>query len=297
MPPTVRLLLKGSLVLFAKETQSNGSVRVLREPPPNHRLSLSFAKRPPGGTLGPPIPVDFIQNNLNLQIQNPIVPNITLEDKAATIDRKSSPRHTQSANWFVDLENPNELYKNPPIGVKPGGFKHVLTFNSGNLFTDALGKSDNPSYNPLQVQRGENANYENFGFVAIRIGIDFNTNDSVRFTNGTGGGAGVIFDSTQDQPGTTYEINLVNDLDPAIPHPRICTDANHYYKGVGPNLTPAEKILFASVTENEDFKAMITTTLLRGDRQRATLLEQLQLSGPAGPEAACFPAYMSKTDP
>src|SRR5690349_18039622 len=204
MPPTVRLLLKGSLVLFAKEGQLNGSVRVLKEPPPNHKLSLSFKKRPPGGTLGPAIPIDFIQNNLALQIQNPIMPTITLEDKIATIDRKSSPSHTQSANWFVDLENPKELYKKPPIGVKPGGFKEILACNSGNLFTDAAGKSGNPSYNFLLVQSREGANYEDFGFVAIRIGIDFNTNDSVRFTNGTGGGAGIIFDSTQDQPGTTY---------------------------------------------------------------------------------------------
>ena len=294
MPTTVTLLLKGSLVLFAKEGQPTGSVRVLREPPPNHRLSLSFRRQPPGGTFGDPILVDFIQNNLQLQVNNPINPNITLRDKTATIDRKNSPTHTESFKWFVDLENAAELYTTP-IGVRPGGFRHVLTFNSGELFTDSAGKIDNPSYNFLLVQRGENANYEDFGFVAIRIGIAFSTNDSVRFTNGTGGGAGVIFDSTQDTPGTNYEITLVNDTNT---HPRLCTDANHYYKGVGPGITPAQKILFASIVETEDLEALAKTATLRGDTRRAENLKQLRLSGPpAGPEAACFPALMSKTDP
>jgi len=294
MPTIVTLLLKGSLVLTGKAGQPTGRVRILNQPPPNHRLTISFKRQPPGGTFGPSIPVDFIQPNLQLQVNNPVNPNITLRDNTAVIDR-TNPSHLESAKWFVDFEN-DELYK-VAIGFKPGAFRHILTFNSGDLFTDSAGKIDNPSYNALLVQRGENANYEEFGFVAIRIGIAFATNDSVRFTNGSGGGAALIFDSTQDTPGTNYEISVVNDLDPNLPHPILCTDANHYYKGVGPGITPAEKILFASITESEEFETLIRSTLMRGDRQRIEELEKFKFDAPAGPEAACFPAYMGKTAP
>lgn len=287
MPTNVTLLLKGSLVLFAKEGRPTGSVRILKSPPPNHMLSLSYKKQPPGGVFGPATAVTTIQDNLNLQVINPLNPNITLRDPGAQIDRKQTPTHTESTKWFVDLEN--DLYS-ASIGFKPGGFKQVLTFNSGELFTDSVNKPDNPSYNFLLIQRGSDANYEDFGFVAIRIGIAFSTNSNVVFTNG----GTLVFDSNQDAPGTNYEIDLIND---ASSHPRLCTDANHYYKGVGSGISPDEKILFASVQDDEELKSMLAAATLRGDHARVTELKKVNLGAPAGPEAACFPAFMSRTDP
>jgi hypothetical protein len=284
MPTTVTLLLKGSLVLFAKEGQPTGSVRILKAPPPNHVLTLSFQRQPPGGQFGSPIAVPQIANDLNLTVNNPVNPNITLRDKAANINRQQSPTNQDSFKWLVDLEN-SELYDGT-IGAKKSGFKQVLTFNSGELFND--NDQDNPSYNFLLIQRGSDANYEDFGYVSIRIGIAFSANGTVVFTNGNN----VVFDSSQDPAGTNYRINLEND---AATHPSLCTDANHYYKAVGSGIPPEERILFASVTQNDALLAMADQARLRGNDQFANSLASA--SPPAGPEAACFPAYISRTEP
>jgi hypothetical protein len=286
MPTNVTLILKGSLALFAKEGRPNGSVRILRVPPPNHVLTVKYQVQPPGGVFGNDIDVTPIQDELRLDVQNPSNANITLRDRNANIDRMQAPTHQDSFKWFVDFENA-ELYDNP-IGVKKSAFKQVLTFNSGELFNDA--DRDNPSYNVLLCQRGINANYQAFGFVAIRIGVLVSMADRVVFTNG----GTVVFDSAQAQPGTKYKIKLIND---ATTHPGIVTDANHYYKAIGLGIPPDERILFASIKEDETLRAMLKAAKLKGDESRVTELEKLRLDPPAGPEAACFPAYFSKTDP
>jgi hypothetical protein len=268
MATIVTLLLKGSLVLFAKEGQPKGSVRFLKAPPPNHVLTLGYQKLPPNSDPEDEVQVTPIEDNLSITVNNPVNPNISLRDKNAKIDRKQAPSNQDSFRWFVDLEN-SELYDGP-IGVKKSAFKHVLTFNSGNLFNDVNQDADNPSYNFLLIQKGGDANYQDFGFVSIRIGILFSANGSIVFTNGNG--PNPVFDSSKDPAGTNYIINLTNDLDDNHTHPRLVTDANHYYKGIGSTIPLEERILFASITGSDG-------------------------GGPAGPEACCFPAYLSRTDP
>jgi hypothetical protein len=290
MPTNVTLLLKGSLVLFAKEGQQMGSVRILKDPPPKHVLSIGFQKQPPGGTWEPelPIPVSPINNDLRVTIYNSINPNITLRKKDVNIgDRMDTSIAPDSFKWFVDLEN-SELYGSS-IGVKGNKFEQVLTFNSGELFNDAR-RGDNPSYNPLLVQHGINQNYKPFGFVAIRFGINFSTNDRAVFTNG----GGIVFDSAQYPAGTNFKIHLNHD---ATEHPMLVTDANHYYKAVGAGIPPEEKKLFASIKQNAVFNDLLRASDRVGDEQLRALLERLSEKPPAGPEAACFPAYMSRTDP
>jgi len=268
MPTTVTLLLKGSLVLFAKEGQPTGSVRILKAPPPNHVLTVTYQRLPPNSDPEEEFPVSPVEDNLSITVNNPLTPTITLRDKNAKIDRKQPPLNQDSFRWFVDLEN-SELYDGS-IGVKKSAFKQVLTFNSGNLFNDVNEDADNPSYNPLLIQKGNEANYQEFGFVSIRIGILFSANGSIVFTNGNG--PNPIFDSSKDPAGTNYIIRLTNDLDENHTHPVLVTDANHYYKAVGSTIPLEERILFASITETDG-------------------------GPPVGPEACCFPAYISRTDP
>jgi hypothetical protein len=292
MATNVTLLLRGSLVLFGRVGQPLGSVRILRQPPPNHALTIQYRIQPPGGIFGDPINVNAIQDALRLDVQNPSNPNITLEDNATAIDRSRMMR-LRSARWFVDFEN-SELYGSP-VGIRPGGFKQILTFNSGNLFNDQ--GEDNPSYNPLLYQHGINENYIEFGFVSIRMGIEFLNAGRVIFTNGNS----VVFDSADLPAGTNYKIDLVNDLTGTAQHPTVVTDANHYYKGVAAGIPPEERYLFASVVQRQFFREILREMLEEaaraGDQALLAELNNIQAEPPAGPEAACFPLYMSKTQP
>lgn len=293
MPTNVTLLLKGSLVLSAKKGQPTGTVAILRQPPPRHVLKIQYRVQPPGGVFGPLINVPLIQDALSVEVQNSAHPNITLRDEAATINRLQAPTNQDSYKWFVDLEN-SELYGST-IGAIKDAFKQFLTFNSGELFTPTRGIS----YNKLQVQRGSNSDYETFGFVAGTIGVEFSLADKVVFKNG-----GVpVFDSSDPPPGTNYRIELEND---APPNSIIVADANHYYKAVGSGIPQERKILFASVVEDQRLKIMLQHYLeglleearSAGDRTHIAVLEKLlRETPPAGPEAACFPAYLSRTDP
>lgn len=290
MPTTVTLLLKGSLVLFAKEGHPTGSVRILKAPPPNHVLTLSVQRLPPNDDpVEDPVEIFPIEDNLSIVVNNPDDPNITLRDKNAKIDRKAAVLNPDSFRWFVDLEN-SELYDGP-IGVKKSAFKQVLTFNSGELFNDVTADPDNPSYNFLFVQKGSETNYQEFGFVSIRIGIKFTTaHGSIVFTNGNG--PDPVFDSAIDKPGTDYIISLTNDTEE---HPDVVTDANHYYKALGNAIPPEERILFASITQKDALRAMVKQAKSHGNTRFVAALENVE--PPAGPEAACFPAYISRSDP
>jgi hypothetical protein len=221
-------------------------------------------------------------------VNNPVTPNITLRDKNAKIDRKKPPLNQDSFKWFVDLENA-ELYDGP-IGVKKSAFRQVLKFNSGELFNDVTADADNPSYNFLLIQKGNEDNYQDFGYVSIRIGIKFVANGSVIFTNGTG--PDPVFDSSQDAAGTNYRIMMVND---AQQHPALVTDANHYYKALGSTIPPEDRILFASIRQRAALRAMAIQASFLGNNQFADAVDKL--SGPAGPEACCFPTYVSRSDP
>jgi hypothetical protein len=76
------------------------------------------------------------------------------------------------------------------------------------------------------------------------------------------------------------------------------TDANHYYKAVGAGIPQEQKILFMSIRETELLRVRLEEARLKKDKALEeaikTLLEKLGL--PAGPEAACFPAYLGDTE-
>jgi hypothetical protein len=143
------------------------------------------------------------------------------------------------------------------IGAKKSGFSPILTFTNGDLFTFFVSKG------PLFTQRGLFSTTKKFGFVGNAIGVDFRldqADSTAIFRNG--GQAIPIPDATQN-----WEIEINND---AAVHSGIVTDANNYYKAVGLDLAEQQRILFMSVAQG---------------------------GGPAGPEAACFTGFMSKSEP
>jgi hypothetical protein len=186
------------------------------------------------------------------------------------------------------LEN-SELYGTPIGGVDPRGFSSILTFNGGALFT-----FDKPNENILQIQRRRDIPYERFGRVALRLGIDFLTATKAVFKNG----ADTVFDSSNEE-GTDYIIEITHD---ALEHPPVVEDANHYYTAVGTTIPPNQRILFKSESEIrllqerlEEARLNKDKELERGLKTAIGILEKI-LGPPAGPEAACFVAYLDQTE-
>lgn len=263
-PTNVRLLLKGLLVLTAKEGQPIGKVGILKTSPPGHDLTIVINKLPPGGG-GPPAPITLNRPQINDALSLNIVsaqPNITIRNKNA-VNRNALPANQDSFNWFVDLERPSELYRFP-VGVNIEEFRPILTFNGGQLFTFALSET------PLLVQRGIFASYQTFGKVAVTLGVDFLTTSQAVFKNGNA----TVFDSAAE-PGTDYVITITNDA--AVHGGGPVTDANNYYRALGTGIPLEQRFLFMSI------------------RPAAPV----PVGGPAppvGPEAACFPAYLGQSD-
>jgi hypothetical protein len=280
----VTLLVKGLLVLSAQEGQQVGKVGIPKRHPGNHDLTIRVTRQPPTGgvQVDPPIPRGQIQNLLDLDIINPTVPRITIRNKAR-VARKDPPQNTDSFNWFVDLERPEEMYREP-IGVIAGELMPVLEFNSGELYT-----VQPLSRNFLLVQRGLFSIPEPLGRVAITIGIDF-TSERAVFRNGSR----PVFDSA-DQPGTNYMIELTHD---PKHHPAIVTDANYYNTALGPDIAFHERILFMSLNEVQLLRDRLERAAGERDNALRAALENLIriLDKFAGPEAACFPAYLSKSN-
>lgn len=258
-PPTnVRLLLRGLVALSGREGQPNGKVGVLRTSPPGHELTIVVRRIPPVGPAPDPVNVNPIQDTLSLNVVS-AEPNITIRNRNP-VNRLQAPTNQDSFNWFVDLERSSELYRFP-IGANRSEFRPILTFNSGQLFTFPP-----LSDNFLLVQRGIFSAYQDFGRVAVTIGVDFLTAFSAVFRNG----ATTIFDSSTE-PGTDYRIEITHDAEEHPPGP--VSDANHYYRALGTGIHPEQRILFMSIPLGEDVGGP-----------------------PAGPEAACFPAYLGQTD-
>jgi hypothetical protein len=256
-PTNVRLLLRGLLVLSAREGEPNGKVGVLRTSPPGHGVTIVVNKIPLDGSESEQINLNPIHDALSLNVLS-AQPNITIRNKNP-VNRIQAPANQDSFNWFVDLERSSELYRFP-IGANNNEFRPILTFNSGQLFTERV------SRNFLLVQRGIFSSYQTFGYVAITIGVDFLAASSLVFKNG----ANTIFDSAAE-PGTEYLIEITND---AAQHPQgPVSDANYYYRALGTGIPLEQRILFMSIPEGEEVGGP-----------------------PIGPEAACFPAYLSETN-
>ena len=261
MPPTVTLIIRGLIAVFVNPQKTLCTVGVLEDSPPDHKLSIIFRKPNAGGEmeeyerLEPP----NIAYNLELDVQKISQDQITFR-KVMKIDRQSDPtaENIDSFSWVVDLEN-LELYGRK-IRARRSGFTPILTFTNGELFAFQISK------NKLFTQRGIFST-KKFGFVGNVIGAEFvlDTAESTAvFRNG-------IEEISIPDPAQSWEIEINNDAE-EHPFPAIITDANHYYKAVGLQLSEQERILFSSIAQDPG-------------------------GPPIGPEAACFSGFMSKSEP
>jgi hypothetical protein len=254
----VTLVLKGLIAVFVNPDRTLCTVGVLEDVPPEHNLRIIFKK--PGVAemeehlrLEPP----NIAYNLQLDVRNISQTAISMRNPTS-INRQADPNaaNGDSFSWIVDLENA-ELY-NTAIGARRSAFSPILTFTNGDLFTHRVSRG------ALFTQRGLFSPMRRFGFVATEIGADFSLDrpeSTAVFMNGTE--PIDIPDPTQD-----WEIEVNND---ANTHLDVVTDANHYYKAVGLQLSEAQRIMFMSKN-------------LRG-------------GPPAGPEAACFSTFLGQSQP
>ena len=282
MPSTVTLLLKGLIVLSAKEGNTEGKVGILKTRPAGHKLTITVEKFPPTGPPPPKEKLPTVKDRLYLEI-TPTEPKITVRDKTP-VKRLDTVEHPESIKWFVDLEN-NELYDSK-IGVSSAGFESVLEFNSGELYTAVK-----PNESILQVLKKGSSEFQDFGKVALVLGIDFKAATRAVFRNGSK----VVFDSNTE-PNFNYRIQITND---AETHPPISGDANFYYTTLALDIPLTDKTLFLSTSLHKLLKARLEQ---EPDQEFRDLLSKVSDTliekgePPVGPEAACFPAYVSKSD-
>lgn len=288
----VTLTLDGLLILTATEGEDNGEVGVLGFDPPMHVFEMTVTRKH-GGT-----PVDvktFHRNdtasNLSLDIQPG--KKISVRDKTP-VNRMNPVTNAESVKWFVDLEDPKEFYTFG-IGADRDMFDPILSFNGGELFT-AVPANDSilDAHKLLGATR-------HVGRVALVFGVFFKNATQAIFKNG----GQIVFDSN-DHPGDDYEINISHNTDQ--PHTS-SSDANWYYAGIGENIPLGEEILFSS---NATLVQQLIDTFghheseMQGHEGSArhseqvaekiqAKIDQLRANGHivAGPEAACFPAYLS----
>lgn len=259
--PTVTLVLKGLMAIFVNEAETECTVGILKDPPPRHSLEIFFRKTPVGGMtteLRPSLKPPQIKKSLRLEAENVSQTKITFLDRNANINRQAEALpENKEAFRWVVDLEHAELYDSR-IGAKKNAFNPFLTFKKGELYTKNISRSR------LFTQRGLFL-FEEFGFVANAIGARIRLdqpNSSAVFYNG---GDAISL----SEPNTDYEIEINHD---AENHSEVVTDANHYYKAVGLGLPEAERILFMS-------RAVVGG------------------GPPAGPEAACFTAFLGRSQP
>jgi len=287
MPTNVTLLLKGLLVLYAKKGETTAKVGILRTFPLGHELTITITKDPPPAQEPDPIVLTRhdVKPSLSLEIA-PVTPTTIFDE--TPVDRNQPVQHPKSFAWFVDLEN-DELY-GTDIGADPSGFSSILTINSGGeLYT-----AEKPNESILQVLRPPAIDFEPFGRVALTLGVDFKSATRAVFKNGPK----VVFDSDKE-PNTNYLIEITHD---AVSHLPVVLDANFYYTAVGSKIGLTNRISFLSSNLPKLLKATLTQRIdeerrsgnREGERVLQTLIDKLP-EPPAGPEAACFPAYLSRS--
>jgi len=284
MSTKVTLLLRGLLVLDARENAEEGRVGILQTRPRNHDLIIQVTRKPPSGPPRPDRPIERgqIKDSLLLDIVEPDNRKIRIRNNRR-VNRKDRSSNPDSFYWFVDLERADEMYADP-VGTFEDQLRPLLTFNSGELYTAQISDNFLNVFDPPFPLPRE------FGHVAVTLGIDFVSKSAV-FKNGNH----TVIDS-EAEPGFTYTIELTHD---AKDHPSIVTDANFYHTALGSNIPLFERKLFLSVSALRVLEEKLEQAD-KGDEelvdQLRSLIELLRRRKPAaGPEAACFSAFLSKT--
>lgn len=258
--PAIDVIICGLVAVFVDSRRSRCRVGILRKTPPQHphKLDIDTTER---DELGGPIKSHKGSTSAPHVLKLSSPQGISLRKENMSIKRRERPSETDpeydSFEWAVALEGPD--FYNKPIGAKESGFYPFLTFDSGELYTHKISESE------LQRTYPPDTNFRHFGFVAVEIGIHIPLPPGVQatFTNGFL----PVFTSKSNR---RYEIRV--DRGPEHqPTGTLVTDAEAYYvdKAIGGKLKEEEKIHFQS--QSDPLKA--------------------------GPEAACFVAYIDQSNP
>jgi hypothetical protein len=286
----VTLILDGLLILTATEGEDNGEVGILGLDPPGHALEITVTRKHGGTTVDVKT---FHRNDLGRQLSLDIQPGkkISVRDKTP-VNRMNPVVHEESVKWFVDLD---ELY-GFAIGADRDMFSPILSFNGGELFTAVTPNDSILDRHPLLGAS------QHIGRVALYLGVFFKNSTRAIFRN-----EGVAIFDSNDNPGDDYEIHISHGT---RQHSTSSADANWYYIGVGENIPLLEEIMFSSDStlvqqlteiepdhagmENHGSSAMPSDVVMEKVKAK---IEKLRANGIpfAGPEAACFPAYLSQT--
>jgi hypothetical protein len=131
--------------------------------------------------------------------------------------------------------------------------------------------------------------------VAARIGVDVFLDQQGSEATFTSGGVQVF----KSEPNANYLITIAHE---SPSHPKVVTDANHYYTALGLGLSPDERIQFMSIDDTQPLSARLEEARSLRDTKLESILDAasklfMALGPPAGPEAACFTAVLSQSYP
>jgi len=238
--PNIMITLEGLQMVFVDPKNEKCTVGVLGDVPAGHPFKIRVRKRDDAGNwqpFGNELKGDEIKPDLEIDVRNTSTSGITRRKMDAVIDRASGPSappdpdNHDSFKWVVDFEK--EIYKKPiNRDAMTQGFVSRITLNNGELLARHLSK------NKLEIKRGVNGSFEEFGTVATQTGIDIvldQPNSTAVFKNGDD----VIF--TAD-PNSSYEIFVDRACAPVAGG----SDADAYHSLYDQRLTPEERIFFRS---------------------------------------------------
>jgi|SRR5215213_662379 len=280
--PNVTLYLEGMILLFFRgmshKNATSCQVGILRNAP-GHMYEIRVLKIGDGEKV---YEEEDIRFTLALKVENPTHSPIEFHDLHEDFDRLTSDVSKESFNWVLDLEK--DIYPNKPLGIGADRkqFRSVLSLDTGLFYTafDEDTGASGVSLNDLLLC-DENFNPKKVvGKVATRVGVDITLDADDSKATLTNGGE-VLFEAGKDDE-YVVRINRIRlhdaeeapqaGLDAAHAHAASHhgRDANNFYNAVGQKVASSEKVQFVSTVFDEALP-------------------------PAGPEAACLVALMSRS--
>jgi hypothetical protein len=230
----VKIDLEGLQMVFVDKKNEKCRIGVLRDAPEGHPFRISVFKKDANGALAAEPQIltdDQINSELTIEVTNTSTQGISRRKMRPPINRLAGTvgGNHDSFQWVVDFER--ELI-GKPITVKEEGFLSFLTINNGELLARAL------STNQLLTRKGPKGDFELFGTVATRTGIDIVLDQPT---------SQAVFKNGED---TIFIADRTSNFEILIE--RVCNkqpggnDANAFFTAIGDGLSEDERIFFSS---------------------------------------------------
>lgn len=216
LEPTIKITLRGVLVLFIRDGEEICKVGFLNDPPEGHVLTIDFTQQTANGTglFVRQLTAADVKPDLRLEITNPSQPGVHLYTKRG-FDRRNLAGDLKDFRWVLDF---NDLYGGP-VDIKSAGFLSMLTINNGKFFTEQVSIDD------LHLE-GESGEDVVIGRVAVGIGANIyldHPDSTAVFMNGD--------EKVMEffpEPGVAYGINISQSPPPSVIEKPEGADANSY---------------------------------------------------------------------